>query len=75
VAHAVLDFTNCYTDAIIYAEGSTESRTRRYQMGINKYFKNIEPYFFIYGLVENKGFEPFKHGRNYKAFVVKRKNV
>ena len=75
VAGAVMDFTNHYPDSIIYAEGSSASRTRRYQMGINKYWTEIEQLFDVYGLIENEGFQPFVRGRNYKAFVVKRKKA
>jgi hypothetical protein len=74
VANTVIDFTNHYLGVIIYAEGSTLSRTRRYQMGINKYWHEIEPLFDVAGLVENEGFQPFVKGINYKAFAVKRKN-
>jgi hypothetical protein len=74
VAATVIDFCNHYPDALIYAEGSTLSRTRRYQMGINKYWEEIEPNFDVFGLIENEGFIPFKPGKNYLAFVVRRKN-
>lgn len=73
VASTVIDFTDHYPDVIIYAEGSTASRTRRYQMGINKYWSEIDPIFEVHGLIENQGFQPFELGKNYKAFVVKRK--
>jgi len=73
VASTILDFTNHYPDAVIYAEGSTAARTRRYQMGINKYWHEIDPLFEVYGLIEEKGFYPFMRGRNYSSFVVKRK--
>ena len=74
VASTVLDFTDHYPDAIVYAEGSTRSRTRRYQMGINKYWDEIRLLFDLYGLIENEGFQPFERQRNYKAFLIKRKN-
>ena len=59
VASTVIDFTDHYPDVIIYAEGSTDSRTRRYQMGINKYWSEIDPIFEVFGLMENQGFQPF----------------
>jgi hypothetical protein len=73
VAATAIDFSNHFSDAIIYAKGSTPSRTRRYQMGINKYWKEIQPLFEVFGLLENVGFEAFESGRNYSAFVVRRK--
>lgn len=73
VAQAVIAFTNMYPDALIFAEGSTPSRTRRYQMGINKFWNDIELDFKVFGLLKNKGFEPFRSGVNYIAFACKRK--
>lgn len=73
VASAIMDFTIQYPDAIVYAEGSTPARTRRYQMGINKYWEEINVDFEVLGLTENEGFQPFIRCKNYKAFVVKRK--
>jgi hypothetical protein len=73
VAQAVISFTNMYPDALIFTEGSTPARTRRYQMGINKFWKDIEPDFKVFGLLKNKGFEPFRFGVNYIAFACKRK--
>lgn len=74
VARTVIAFTNIYPNALIFAEGSTLSRTPRYQMGINKFWKEIEPYFNVFGLVKDKGLEPFRSGKNYMAFAAKRKN-
>lgn len=73
VAATVIDFSNHYPDALIYAEGSTTSRTRRYQMGINKYWQDISELFEVFGLIENEGFKPFERGKNYLAFVVRKK--
>jgi hypothetical protein len=73
VAQAVISFTNKYPDALVYAEGSTPSRTRRYQMGINKFWRDIELDFNVFGLLKNGGFEPFRSGINYIAFACKRK--
>jgi len=75
VSATIVDFTNHYPNAVIYAEGSTISRTRRYQMGINKYWKEIKPVFDVFGLTENEGFMPFEKGMNYLAFVAIRKKV
>jgi hypothetical protein len=73
VAATVIDFSNHYPDVLIYAQGSTSSRTRRYQMGINKYWQDISALFEVYGLIEDEGFNPFERGTNYIAFVVKKK--
>ena len=73
VAATVMDFTANYPNVVVYAEGSSVARTRRYQMDINKYWAEINIHFDVYGLIENQGFRPFKQGYNYTAFVVKRK--
>lgn len=38
VANIIHDFTNVYLDAAVFIQGTTPARTRRYQMGINKYW-------------------------------------
>jgi hypothetical protein len=73
IAAIVIDFSTRFPEAVIYATGSTDSRTRKYQMGINKYFKDIEILFDIYGFVEATGWEDFNQGINYDAFLVRRK--
>jgi hypothetical protein len=75
VASLVLQFTEHYPGAIIFAKGSSSARTRRYQMGLNKYWKEIEPLFSLFGLVEDREFVRFKKGINYEAFVIQRKKV
>ncbi len=72
VAATVLDFTKHYPDATIYAEGATPSRTRLYQMSIATFWEEISEIFDTYGF-RNGEWEPFEKGRNYGAFVVKRK--
>lgn len=73
IASLIVLFTDKYPDAIIYAEGSTPSRTRLYQMSINKYWKEIQTLFIVFGFIKDQGFAPFEKGVNYEAFVVHRK--
>jgi len=73
VAATVISFTNFFPDAIIYSEGSTDSRTRLYQIGISKYWYEISDLFEVYGLIENEGLVHFERDKRYKAFVVRRK--
>jgi hypothetical protein len=75
VAHAVIKFTIVHPHALVYAEGSTPARTRRYQMGINKFWKEIEPDFKVFGLLKDGNFESFRYGINYMGFAVTRKNI
>lgn len=72
VVAIVINFTSVYPDALIYAEGSTSSRTRLYQMGINKMWDEAKEVFEIYGIKSDNTAEPFKRNENYEAFIAKR---
>ena len=73
VANSVATFYDHYGNQYIYAEGSTPSRTRLYQMGIASLWEEISTDFEIFGLKDGdwQGFQP--NGINYEAFLVKRK--
>jgi hypothetical protein len=71
-ARIIYDFTGFYTGATVFIQGSTPARTRKYQMGINKYWDEINPYFEILGHVNGK-WVPYKKGINYEAFLGRRK--
>jgi hypothetical protein len=75
VAQCVNIFTASYPDSQVYATGSTESRTRRYRMGIAKYLNEISEDYEIFGeIVGNKGkFEEFQKDGKYTGFLVKRR--
>lgn len=73
IANAVIDFWKNHPNTIIYAEGSSPARTRRYQIEINKYLKELEVDIKLFGLVEDVGFVPFKGGFNYLAFLALKK--
>jgi hypothetical protein len=72
VAFTALDFTNQFPNARIVAEGSTPARTRLYQMAITDNLLEIKHNFEIFGLFDG-GWEPFERGRNYEAFLIRRK--
>lgn len=80
VAATVIEFTNIYKGPV-YARGSTQSRTRLYQIGINKHYNEISKLFDIFGMIEpgasvlfeEVGWHPFKCGVNYNAFLILRK--
>ena len=65
-------FIDKHPDAMIYATGSSNSRTRLYQIGISKYSDEVMKDFEVYGL-KDKNWVLFKKGINYDAFIVKRK--
>jgi hypothetical protein len=72
VASIIYDFTSVYLGAAVFIKGTTDSRTRRYQMGINKYWDEINMIFEVFGL-KNEKWEPFRKGENYIAFLGRRK--
>lgn len=72
VANIIYDFSNVYADAAIFIQGTNPARTRRYQMGINKYWPQIDPIFEISGL-RNDNWEQFRPGEKYDAFLGSRK--
>jgi hypothetical protein len=71
-AGIIYAFTGIYHDAAVFIKGSTPSRTRTYQMGINKYWDEINPHFEILGRINGR-WDPFKKGINYEAFLGRRK--
>ena len=73
VANIIYDFTDVFTGAAVFIQGTTDSRTRRYQMGISKYWEQIGQVFEVYGLRKDDKWELFKKNENYKAFLGRRK--
>ena len=69
VAATVFGFFKKHPTAIVYATGSTEARTRLYQMGINKYYSEIEPEYHLLGELENK-LNRYTNGLNYQGFII-----
>ena len=65
-------FIDKHREAMVFATGSTKSRTRLYRMGITKYLDEIKKDFEIYGELDS-GWEEFQKGVDYEAFLVKLK--
>lgn len=72
VAFTIYAFYKKFPDANIYLSGSTTSRTRLYQININKFYDYISKDFIIYGELE-QGFERFEKGVNYQGFFILKK--
>lgn len=66
-------FIDKHKESMVYATGSTKSRTRLYRMGISKYLEEIKEDFEVYGELEN-GWEEFRKDVEYEAFLVKLKD-
>jgi len=74
LAKIILDFTELFPEARLFFTGSTKSRTRLYQMMINKYRDMIQTIFTIDAYYYGQE-ETFILGRNYNSFVVSRKKM
>jgi hypothetical protein len=72
VSRIIFEFTDRFPTAMIFIKGSSPGRTRRYQMGLNKYWLEIEETFEVFGS-QNDKWENFRQGINYDAFLGKRK--
>lgn len=72
VASTILVFCEKHGRAAIYAEGSSPSKTRLYQMAINAHLEEVQMLFNIFGLVQDK-WVVFEPGVNYAAFLVIKK--
>ena len=76
VASTVYAFTEKYPNALVFATGSNNFRTRLYRMGITNNLEEIKIDFEVFGLrVDNNLWEEFISGEDYEAFIVKRKKV
>jgi hypothetical protein len=69
VAQSVLQFVDQYPRAKILIVGSTNSRTRLYQMAFVQHFNEIDKIFEIQG-IRNGNLENFKRGINFDGFLI-----
>ena len=69
VAATILHFVNLRPGSIIFITGSTQSRTRLYQIAINTFYKEITIDFKIYGYLADE-WDVFTKGKKYTAFLV-----
>lgn len=72
VASTLFSFTEEFPGAMIFASGSTKSRTRLYRIGISNNLETIGLDFQVYGCVDDS-WEEFVPNTEYKAFLVIRK--
>ena len=72
VVSTLYAFIDKHPNAMVYAKGSTHSRTRLYRAGITKYLNLIKEDFEIYGQLENQ-WHHFEKNVDYIAFLVKLK--
>ena len=72
VANTISAFCDHYGNHYVYAEGSTLARTRLYQIGISRLWKEIIVDFDIWGYKDG-AWHDFTINVNYEALLMKRK--
>lgn len=72
VAMTIYDFFEEHPYATVYLKGSTGSRTRLYQISINKFIEQITIDFDVYGELEDQ-FERFKKNVSYNGFLIQKR--
>ena len=72
VAKAVIIFTNRHPKANVFFRGSTEVRTRLYQIAIGKYLDELSKDFDIQGHLD-KSWQFYEKNVTYSAFLISRK--
>ena len=73
VVSAIYAFFDKNPDTFVYATGSTSSRTRLYRMGIARFYETMKEDFYLFGQIDDDFYE-FEIGKDYKGFLVQRKN-
>lgn len=73
VAATLYTFTDKFSDAMVFATGSTTARTRLYRIGISNNLDAIKADFEIFGLTKDKNWVQFEKRKDFEAFLVKRK--
>ena len=74
VGSIIYDFTNLFSNALIYIKGTDATRTRLYQSHINRHWESIDPVFEVWGLKDGD-WRAFRKGVNYEAFLGRRKGA
>ncbi|HEY9046929.1 MAG TPA: hypothetical protein VIN08_13590 [Ohtaekwangia sp.] len=72
VAAAVMAFTDHHPEVLVFAQGSTDVRTRYYTRAISVNYEAVRKAFDVWGHTEGR-WEVFKPNRVYSAVLVKRK--
>ena len=72
VAGTVIKFIENHPNSEVIAVGVSQSRTRLYQIGISNNLQEIAKSFHIYGFAHGK-WHTFEKGKNYDAFLIRKK--
>ena len=72
IAMTIYDFFEEHPSATVYLKGSTNSRTRLYQISISKFIEQISIEFEVYGELENE-FVRFNKDGSYRGILIQKK--
>ena len=72
VSEIIESFFELYPSYTIYFKGTSNSRTRLYQMAINHFYDELSERFHILGELDDK-MTRFKRNTNYKSFLILKK--
>lgn len=72
VAFIIFEFMEYHPSAVVFVKGSTEARTRLYQIGIKNNWLEISHLFSVKGYYQDS-WEPFESAKNYDAFYISTK--
>ncbi len=72
VVYAVDNFLDQNPKAVVYATGSTKSRTRLYRMGLTKIYPEIKKRNLILSGRRGLTWEPFSNDVDYDAFLIEK---
>ncbi len=72
VVSCLYTFFDAHPTALVYATGSTVSRTRLYRMGITKFYEEVKKDFILLGRNRDT-VSLFELGKDYNAFLALRK--
>jgi len=72
VSEIIESFFELYPSHTVYFKGTSNSRTRLYQMAINHFYDELSERFHILGELDDK-MTRFKRNTNYKSFLILKK--
>lgn len=74
VLSIMIEFLDKRPECSIYLTGNSASRTRLYQIAINKILPDIGSEIFVYGLLNSNWIE-FEPNKTFEGFLVSKKNL
>jgi len=72
VSGTAIKFMEKHPHCQVIAVGTSKSRTRLYQIGISNNLNEITQFFDVFGHT-NEEWQVFKRGKNYDAFLIRKK--